>query len=279
MATSQPALAATITWGAATDIVGANDVFTGGKSVYAYGFGAGYTGDAPGAPGQITVNGVSFTTSSGFSMNPGVTANVNIAGVPGPRGPSTTIFIGAYFPLSSPAGYNGLLTGAAFNSQDPTDPVESPATNSMTVTLNNLTAGVHYAVQVWSANVDYGGTDTTYDGAVSLRMRPGSDETGTGQYAIGSFWADGTSQVMSLTGTNFQINALQVRDVPVPATIALLGLGLVGIGAARRKQAWCTYLHQQATKPAQCGLFLFHARTRDVVYKRHPQSTITIKPT
>jgi hypothetical protein len=42
---------------------------------------------------------------------------------------------------------------------------------------------------------------------------------------------------MSLTGTNFQINALQVRDVPVPATIALLGLGLVGIGAARRKQA------------------------------------------
>jgi len=211
MATVQPALAATITWGAATDIVGGSDVFTGGKSVYGYAIGTDVSG-------PIIVNGVSFATI-GFSTNPAVVADVNLDGV---FGPTTAIVVGSYFPLSSPASYNGILRGAAFNN--------TGFTASMNVTLNNLTAGIHYAVQVWSGNVDYGGTDTTYVGAVGLKMLPG-------QYAIGTFVADCTSQVMSLTGTNFQINALQVRDVPIPATAALLGLGLVGIGAARRKQA------------------------------------------
>lgn len=39
-------------------------------------------------------------------------------------------------------------------------------------------------------------------------------------------------------GPNVAIDDITVNaSVPVPATIALLGLGLVGIGAARRKQA------------------------------------------
>jgi hypothetical protein len=175
--------AAVINWGAATNVAAGTDVLNTGTSVYAYAFGTDV--------GPQSVNGVDFAVGD----IAGGGTDVSITGGQA---------VGPYFPLSSPPTYNGILKGAVFSNTG----------FGLTVTLKNLVENQEYAVQVWSANVDYGGTDTTYDGAVSLAMRP------TGQYAIGTFTANATgSQVMSLTGGNYQINALQVRAVPATVVV------------------------------------------------------------
>ena len=180
---SSSAHATPITWGAAHDLTGASDVLNTGSPVYAYAISTDV--------GPRTVNGVTFAVGN---INGGGT-NVTISG-----GQAA----GAYFPLSSPAGYQGILRGAVF--------ANSGSGAAMTVTLKNLVIGQQYAVQVWSSNVDYGGTPTTYDGAVSLALAP------TGQYAIGTFTADATTQAIQLTANNIQLNAVQLRTVPAPGT-------------------------------------------------------------
>ncbi len=175
--------AAPITWGAAQNITGASDVLTTGTPVYAYAIGTDV--------GSQTVNGVAFSVGG---IGGGGT-NVTITGGQA---------CGAYFPLSSPAGYNGILKGAVF--------ANSGSGATMTVTLKNLVEGQQYAVQVWSSNVDYGGTNVTYDGSVSLSQT-------TGQFAIGTFTASASeSQVITLTANNIQFNAIQLRTVPAPGT-------------------------------------------------------------
>jgi hypothetical protein len=52
------------------------------------------------------------------------------------------------------------------------------------------------------------------------------------QYSGGHFY-----DYMSYSGYAVAVREGDVASVPTPATVALLGLGLVGIGAARRKQA------------------------------------------
>jgi hypothetical protein len=75
-----------------------------------------------------------------------------------------------------------------------------------------------------------------WSGTVSLAPDP---DIGTRGYAWMFSFRDGFQFGENMTDVMYAVAVRDgdVADVPVPATIALLGLGLAGIGAARRKQA------------------------------------------
>ncbi len=52
----------------------------------------------------------------------------------------------------------------------------------------------------------------------------------TGQFVTGNFTADSTTQVVRITGSRIGLNAVQIRIVPEPSTLALASLGVVGVG-------------------------------------------------
>jgi len=183
-----------IIWGTNVTISGDADVYNGGTLLYAYDW----------ANNNTTVNGVAFTGTT--SANPG---NVSISGIGGNYG--------AYSSSSAPfsnlsAAYQNILKGAEYGSGNPT----------ATMTLNNLTAGHVYAVQVWVSDPRGGGTVgrtetfASYN-QVTLAYNVPPATGGVGEYSIGVFTATGSSQTFSFTASNSsgstQINALLVSDV------------------------------------------------------------------
>jgi hypothetical protein len=188
--------AGVITWDGPVTISGITDVLTNGTAAYAYDW----------ANLNQAVNGVSFTGSSSISAGG---ANVTLSGFTIRNG---TVFGSSSAPFSTlPAAYTNILCGA--------DYVDSAA--AVTATLNNLTAGHLYAVQVWVNDSRGGGTGTRTE---TLTSNGGNANTiayditagagGTGQFAIGIFAASGSTQTFTITGNaSTQLNALQVRDV------------------------------------------------------------------
>ena len=195
---SQPATAATITWGTATTIGADTDVITNGTALYAYSGGL--------ATATTNVNGATFTQGSGFaawgnvSFTSGFTAN------------NTTAFGVATSPFQdlSPA-YTNVLRGAAYG-----------GTAAGTVTLNGLTVGHDYSVQIWvndSRSAGSGRTETISSSAVTLDYNNYDAAGGVGQYVVGYFAADSTSQAFVMTPSasgSVQLNAISVRDNGLP---------------------------------------------------------------
>jgi len=179
------ASAATITWGLAATVAGDTDVQTNGSLVYAY---------DESNTGQ-TVNGVSFAGgSSQYALGGG---DVTFWGFDG----------GVYDGFGPAAGgsisadYSNVMTGGAW----------STSAGNGVVTLNNLTPGRAYLVQCWVVDYRNYGLDRseTFSGnnVPTLHYNPG-------QYAIGTFTADSTSQSINLSANaSVQLNAFQVRDV------------------------------------------------------------------
>jgi hypothetical protein len=102
-----------------------------------------------------------------------------------------------------------------------------------TVTLNNLTVGDIYQVQVFND----GGALTTITGLNTQAIAQ--------QYTIGTFTADGlgvtTSESFTFSTTNGngvgELSAISLRDItsiPEPSTYLLLGLGLVSCAVLAR---------------------------------------------
>ncbi|MCX6877568.1 MAG: Ig-like domain-containing protein, partial [Verrucomicrobia bacterium] len=180
----------TVTWGAARNITGDSDVLTTGTLVYAYAFGnaAATVNTVPFALGNVSGGGTDVTF--GY-IDPAKAYS-------GPHfGPDAGLS----------AAYNTLLTGANW------------AYKAFPLTLNHLTPGTKYTVQVWSNSnhVNTSASDhTSLDGGLHLLGKMAANGN-RGQYATGTFTASKTSQVIAVGGTPQElINAIQVRTAPDP---------------------------------------------------------------
>ena len=184
--------AAPITWGPAKDIAADSDVSTNGVVVKA----------VCKAPGNPVVNGVTFTPAySGDSLS-GQNATGAAAGA---------LLVGG----GISAAYAAMLGGNDYSTT-------SGAT--LTLTLNDLTVGQHYEVQVWANDSDassLGKQTVKSSGAldqwVVLDMNTTAAEGGKGQFATGTFTADATSQQVKITGSGSPvIQAYQLRRITAP---------------------------------------------------------------
>ena len=202
---------AQITWGPAVNIgvAGASDVSTNGFGIYAETWGNSGT----------TLNGVTFIQDASQTGDGNVTIAYAAGGVD-KHGEGTGGSGTAYYALiSSTSAYTALIQGTDWGAN----------ANPGTITLNNLTPGHVYQVQIWendSRGGTYSGRNATFTSTngnlVTLACYVGGNGSsspagGLGQYAIGTFTAASVKQVVNLTGggTNpaDQINSIQVRDV------------------------------------------------------------------
>ena len=185
-----------ITWGMPTTISSEVDVSTNGLLLYAYN----------NSGSNATVNGVSFTgVNNANNWGVGVTLS-------GFNGSLTSIFGGGsatpWTHLDS--SYKTILQGGAFNWMR----------GAGTVTLNNLTVGRQYQVQVWVNDSREGGSANraealSGDNIVTMAFNSTQTQGGLGQYTVGSFFAVAATQSFNVNGGTGppQINALQIRDI------------------------------------------------------------------
>ena len=198
-----PGAAASITWTTRSTITGDADVSTNGGLLYAY----------DDSNLSATVNGVVFAAGNSASSLGG---NVDISGYYWYN--ATAFGSGSGNPWNNlSSAWQSILQGGVYANSNVT----------MTVTLNNLTSGHAYQLQIWVNDTRVGASNRTETvtsaggNTVTLDYNNTSANGGVGQYAIGTFMADATTQAFTLTGAqpaagnSAQLNALQVRDLSV----------------------------------------------------------------
>lgn len=231
MAIVTPCGAAVITWNAPQNITGDSDVSTFGTLV-----GAANLGDV----------GVAATTVNGVTFNP--------LGVPKP----STIASSGVFQITAPvmAGGNGLVSPAApFATLSPEyqtllgSAVGGPQGATITLTLSGLAAGRSYQFQWWTSLVfAYGDTQYppvtgTAGNSVDLLLNTTNADGGTGQFAIGTFIADGATQEIVFSSQYLPvINAMQLRDLsssdPGPVGVPLPAAAWAALALLAPASAW-----------------------------------------
>jgi hypothetical protein len=214
--------AAPITWGSSSTISSDADVSTLGSLDRAFNLGG------TGVP-VTTVNGVTFASfayTSGSSVTVGNTSLVGTGGM----GADNAAFGFAAPPFSSlSSNYQTLLQSAIF------------ANGSLTLTLSGLVVGQTYLFQWWvndSRGFDGGQRQTrsTATDSATLEHNVQNADGGVGQFVIGTFVADSTSQQVIVfdgldddpgnpPGAVSQINAFQLRVIPEPSSIILFAFG------------------------------------------------------
>ncbi len=214
--------AAVISWNVVNLTAAGTEVSTSGTQVQALNFGRGVSSDF-----NTTINGVLFT---GFA-NGDATLNT----FPSPTLPpfsanSTGVSGDVYTAPPGLTGYDLLLSNQIFSSD----------LTRNTVTLSNLTSGQAYQVQLFFGDtrttttvplrkpvIDYGLTNE-FNGAPTY-----GTASGNGFVINGTFTADAATQTFTINNVDtsttpgtlqgFQLNAYQLRAVPEPATIGVLG--------------------------------------------------------
>jgi len=206
-----------ITWQAAQDTAGVGDIaVTPGEVVLALN----------GGNSSITVGGVTFTPSNLGSGE----------------------YIGCLIGRTSGDGqYDALLNSMTFGGG-----------TSTTLELTGLTPGHEYLLQIWYTDLrgSSDGRTMTFSGGGRVAVAGedtapalseadvignmlGADPAGfLGQYVVGTFIATDTSETLRLETNGFgnaHFNALVLREVPEPSTLALLAAGLGGLRRRRRR--------------------------------------------
>jgi len=221
---------AVITWGTPTFISGDADVAAVDTRLWAYNFGT--TSVSP------VVNGVTFT---GYASNTG-NSDFTLTTVGSSIYQNATVFgnTGAFYTALS-SGYQDLLRSATFWSTNHTTEIQ-------TMTLLNLIAGATYQIQFWvnDSRPNYHNTEiVTFSDAATdgntVSVRFSNNGATLGQYVVGTFTAEDTTQIIHLGPYSPQINAATLGTVaiPEPSTTALI------VGAA-----------------SLCGLLIFHRHRR-----------------
>ncbi|MDB6077704.1 MAG: cbhB, partial [Akkermansiaceae bacterium] len=194
------AVAGLIAWEAATPISGDEDVYTTGTLVSAYSLNA----------GAATVNGVTFQSGNGQLSTLG--ASFGFTGF----ALQYSGFGSGQAPFSKlSTAYRTLLANGDYANSGGVVPV---------ITLRNLAAGHLYAVQVWENDSrpqrgsDFRVTLSSSSNSVDLYQNSTGSDGGTGQFVIGVFTADATTQSFTAQGTfgsnpDTYLNAIQLRDI------------------------------------------------------------------
>lgn len=223
VATAGSGHAAVIAFGAPTNISGDSNVSTMGTLVGAFNF----------AGATTSVNGVNFLAFPvGAASN--TVGNFTLSVPSGTIAAVNTSFPAPPFSNLS-AGYQALLGTAAGSGQQ------------MTLTMNGLTVGQNYLFETWvNDSRDFTSAFTfpvTVSAGNSVILIPNTTVFGggVGQFVLGTFTANSTSQQVGYFNSEFaivngfQLRALAPPSVPEPGT-ALAGALLVGLcGTLRRR--------------------------------------------
>jgi hypothetical protein len=211
-----------ITWSLSTNISGDSDVVAAGVLVDAWNLGSNLTT-------PTTINGVNFVASP--ELDPATDGT---------------------FTLFAP---DGILSGGGFNSGNaPFANLSAPyrkllssaqgANPDLFLTISGLSPGHGYLFEWWSSesNSTFNLSTTASAGtSVTLQANPNSAVGGVGQFATGTFTADGTgTQTIDFSSAEVLVNGFQLRDTgsastPEPGSLALLTLGALMLAGCRRR--------------------------------------------
>jgi hypothetical protein len=181
--------------------------------------------------GPVTVNGVTVYNRNNWTQND-VTLNLSKGGA------GTTYQNVSHFVTASPNDHFSGPTDAQRDAYIHMLTGYDDSQGDITLALSGLTVGQEYLAQFWAVDMRNAGDRTqtiALDGGTpSAPLLLGT--AGRSSYVIGRFTADATTASFLLaSGTNDRgINAFQLRAIPEPASLGMLGAAAIAMLLRRR---------------------------------------------